>query len=294
MVTDNCQTGESLPIRVSRLIAFRFVTIDSYIDNSHSFQWLTFEGASSYIVQLSTSDSTIFRETILATDDFIQTYSYKEALLKPGIDYLFTVEVDPKTTFVDCCNVNNEKNIAECVTQGISKIKELDLFSKLKVTILTQLDYLLISREEILNITWSIVRQGSQSDIIGFLNYFLAQGSAFKLLADTSHADDVINALSRIAIQLAAANITLSEYLQLSGLQLSLADNLVRKAMDLALFAKDIQDVNFEFPQLTFRTALASNRCDPDCSDPPYSRYKCFAFLRHKCGGCRECDPSNR
>ena len=108
MITDTCQTGQSLPIPVPRLIVFRFVTIQPSTNNSQSFEWLAFERASSYIVQLSGSQGIIFREKVLPTDNLRQTYSYRESLLEPRQDYIFTVEIDDQDSYLDYCHTNIE------------------------------------------------------------------------------------------------------------------------------------------------------------------------------------------
>ncbi len=241
MITDNRQTGQSLPIPVRRLIAFRFVTIQPDSDNSQCFQWLAFKGASSYIVQLSGSQGIIFREKVnhQPFDNFRQTYCYKAALLEPRQDYIFTVEIDEQNSYLDYCHTNNEPKIAKYVARGIKNIKKLDL-SQFQVNILAQLDSLLIARDELSNIIWGVIRQGSNSEIICFLNYFLAQKSAFKLLAKAYCFNDILNALSEIAGQLAAANITLSNYLQLAELQRPLAESLALKSVNLVSLARNL------------------------------------------------------
>ena len=288
MITDNRQTGQSLPIPVRRLIAFRFVTIQPDSDNSQCFQWLAFKGASSYIVQLFGSQGIVFREKVLATDDLIQTYCYKEALLEPRQDYIFTVEVEiaPKNRCLDYCHTNNEPKIAKYVARGIKNIKKLDL-SQFQVNILAQLDSLLIARDELLKIIRGVIAQGSNSEIICFLNYFLAQKSAFKLLAKASRSSDILNALSEIASQLAAANITLSNYLQLSAIQRALSESLGFKSIDLVFFARNIQRT-FSLSQLAFRNS-SSEICN-ECEDmfQHYGYIICEVFA-NKCRNCDRC-----
>ena len=252
MITDNCQTGQSLPIPVPRLIAFRFVTIQPSSDNSQCFEWLAFEGASSYIVQLSGSQGIIFREKVLATDDLIQTYCYKEALLEPRQDYIFTVEIDDQNSYLDYCHTNNEQKISEYVAQGIKNIKNLDS-KRLQLNLLAQLDSLLIARDELLNIIWGIIRQGSNSEIICLLNFFLAQGFGFKLLAKYSNTDNILRALWQISSQLAAANIVLTDYYNKAGLsQFSFLQGRYSKGIQLALFTQNLQNTDFISSRILF------------------------------------------
>ena len=287
MVTDTCKTGQSLPIPVSRLIVFRFITIQPFVHNLQSFNWLSFEGASSYIVQLSSSQGKIFRKKVLATNDFIQTYCYEEALLEPRKDYIFTIEIDEQNSYLDYCHTNNEKDIAEYVAQGIKNINNLDL-SQIKVNILAQLDSLLIARNELLNIIWGVIRQGSNSEIICFLNYFLAQGSSFKLLANSSHTDDIFNALGEISSQLAAVFFTLGEYLQLSEVQISLVKSLISKGLDIAFFNQNLQ---LPSQSISFARGASFNSCDSRCRTwiNKYPDYEELICSKSYCKGCDFC-----
>ena len=285
MISTLSLKSKSLTIPVPRLIVYRLVHITPVSDNPPSFSWLAFAGVSDYIVQLSDSKGIVWRDKVHATKEQTVTYC-NETFLEPGKDYIFTVEIDRQYS---CVNSQGKKevNIADDVKKGIENIEKTGLPKQFVTSIIAQLDGLLIAREEILNIVQGATRQGSHSEIICFLNDFLAQGSAFQLLADERSSDDILDALAEIASQLAAANVTLGEYLQLSGVQKSLALNLVKKGADLAFFAQDLAGA-FQLTQ--FANALASNRCDEDC--PPYP-VRCTGRWYHKCGGCPECDPSN-
>ena len=285
MTSDISQTAQSLPILVSRLIAFRFISIEPADEQSQSFSWFGLEGASSYIVQLSDSQGIVFREKVAATNNIKETFVYKKRLLQPGDNYLFIVEVDLPGNNLDYCQINNEKNISEYVAKGIEKIKSLNLSGKSQANLIAELDSLLVARDEVLNIVWGDIRQGSNSDTICFLNYFLAQVSVFKLLVSASCVDEVVDAFSEIASQLAAANITLSDYLQLSEIQLSLAQIIAKKGLDLGFFAQNFQGV-FQFNQLSFRSS--SNRCDWYICYEKYPDWAC-GVLSNFCRDCPKC-----
>ena len=300
MITDTCQTGQSLPIPVPRLIAFRFVTIEPSTNNSQTFEWLAFEGALSYIVQLSGSEGIVFREKVKhqPCDNFRQTYSYRESLLEPRQDYIFTVEIDDQDSNLHYCHTNNEPKIAQYVTQGIKNIKILDS-TQFQVNILAQLDSLLMTRNELLNIIAGVIRQGSNSEIICFLNYLLAQGSAFELLAKASCSSDILNALSKIASQLAAANLTLSNYLQLSEIQRPLAESLALKSGILVFFAQNIQrDFFLNTVNINNTNSLTCNDCQEKCQY--YKNYfdenqaqNLVCFIYRDCRNCDICSQRN-
>ena len=285
MTSDISQTAQDLPILVSRLIAFRFISIEPADEQSQSFSWFGLEGVSNYIVQLSDSQGIVFREKVAATNNIKETFVYRERLLQPGDNYLFIVEVDLPRNNLDYCKVNNEKNLAEYVAKGIENIKSLNLSGKSKANLIAELDSLLVARDEVLNIVWGDIRQGSNSDIICFLNYFLAQVSAFKLLVNASCVDEVVAAFSEIASQLAAANITLSKYLQLSEASLSIAKNIGVRGLELVFFTENMQRF---FQSSQFAVRNASDICT--CCEM-FGKHVGFIVVCEweKCQGCSRC-----
>lgn len=285
------ETSNLLQTPVSRYIVFRFLKIESTFENTQKFSWLSFEEASSYIIELSNSQGIVFREKVAATNDIRETYSYEKAILQPGDDYLFTVEIDPQISFVDSCNVNNEESIAESVAQGINEIKKLDLSEQAKVTLLEQLDSLLIAKNELLNIIFSIVRQGINSEIVCFLNSFFAQDSAFTILKKANYADDILSAISEIANHLAAAHITLDEYIDLLATTKTLFfKNQFSQGIKLAFFEHNLRERLQS--QFMYR-AFASTNCHSNC----YTLAKKYGWAKvcqsDLCRGCSPCNNVN-
>ncbi|MDJ0741977.1 MAG: hypothetical protein QNJ32_01310 [Xenococcaceae cyanobacterium MO_167.B27] len=255
MVGNISQTSESLNIPVPRLIVFRFVSITSYSDNPPSFSWLSFEGASKYILQLRGSTGIVWRKEVRATSETTVTYD-GETLLQPGEDYIFTVEVDCQKSYTDY-QFAQEDRIAKYVKEGISKIKQTDFPNQVKSKLLAQLDDLLIDRNKILNIIQGIIRQGSDSEIICFLDDFLAQGSAVKLLANISCYNDILDGLGLFVSELATTRINLAKYCELSGISTSLIKEIGSKGIELALFARSFNN------EMTSQINVSS--IQPDC-----------------------------
>lgn len=282
MIAGIVQTSKSLTIPVPKLIVFRFFSPTAVSDYLPSFSWLPFEGASKYILKLKSSKQIIWLKEVPATSETTVTYD-GVTLLQPGENYIFTVESDFRESYLNF-QIEQEDKIAQFVKKGINKIKEIDLPKQFKASIMAQLDGLLIAREEILDIIGKARRQGSDSEIICFLNNFLHQASAFESLANAFDSDDILDGLAEIANQLAAANLTLSEYLQLSGIQKSLAGSLVSKGTELAFFSQKLQG-GFQLGQFSGLTVLS------DCA-------KCEANIKaycrsNDCVGCRVCTGFN-
>ena len=274
--------SRAVTIPVPRLIVYRFFRLTDESDYLPSFSWLPFTGASKYIVKLESSQGIIW---LKATDKTTITYD-GATLLQPGKDYLLTVEIDRQKSYLDF-PIESKERIAQYVTEGMNKIQQTMLPKQLKASLTAQLDGLLIARNEILEIIGKATSQGSNSEIIGFLNNFLDRASGFELLVNALDCDDILDAFGEIASQLAAANLVLGEYLQLSGVQKSLAENLLSNGVDIALYAQKLEGV-FQLGETV--SVQASNRCDSDC--PPYPE-RCTRRWRDKCGGCPECNPNN-
>ena len=295
MTSKRSPKSESVSIPVPRLIDYRFVHITPISENPPNFEWLAFQRVSNYIVQLSDSKGIVWRDTIHSTKEQTVTY-YSETLLKPGKDYIFTVEIDRQYSCVDSCD-KKEINIAKKVKKGIEEIKDTGLPRQFATSIITQLDGLLIARKELLHIIRGAVKQGSNSEIICFIDDFLSQGSAFELLADACSSDDILDALAEIASQLAAASITLGKYLNLSGVQKALAETLVSKGSDFAFFAQNLEG-SLKFEQLSFSTVCeeckqAINDCLQNNSKKYCKRKYCRAGMPcASCLACQELDPS--
>ena len=287
MTSNPSSKSPSVSIPVPRLIDYRFVHITPVSENPPNFEWLAFQRVSNYIVQLSDSKGIVWRDTIHSTKEDTVTYC-NETFLEPGKDYIFTVEIDRQYSCSDSCN-KKEANIAKDVKNSIKKIKDTGLPRQFITNIITQLDGLLIAREEILDIIRRAILQGSNSEIICFMDNVLSQGSAFELLTKARSCDDVLDLLAQIASQLAAANITLGKYLKLSGVQKSLAESLVSKAVELAFFSQNLEGA-FQFGQ--FANVKASNNCEqPFCSD--LGDFMCSEYFSDRCGGCKECQEQN-
>lgn len=269
------QKSQSLSVPVPRLIVYRYFTIDSVLDSQPTFNWLPFEGVSNYIVQLSDSEGVIWQKAVNKT-----TVSYDgDTILRSGKEYLFTVEIADNKNYTDN-RVKTEANIAEDVRKGIQKIESTGLPRQFKASIIARLDGLLIAREEILDIIRKVIAQGSNSEIINFLADFLSQGSAFKLLANDFYSDNILDILGEIASQLAVANITLGEYLLLSGVQKSLAESLLSKGADLAFFAQNLEGA-FQLGQ--FSRSISLSDCQKCAQELDKVCRKSF------CHGCPDC-----
>ena len=89
------------------------------------------------------------------------------------------------------------------------------------------------------------------------------------------------------ATQLAAASITLSEYLQLSGVQRSMAQSLALKGIDLASFTQNLEGA-FQLGQFANLIA-SSNNCDREFCNKYPIHIRCGGSLVNTCGGCDEC-----
>ena len=283
---------QSLNLPVPRLIVYRFVRVTNILDNPPNFSWLSCEGVSNYIVQLADSKGIVWRDKVPASKE--QTVNYdSETFLEPGKDYIFTVEIDRQTSYVDT-QVQQEVNIAEDVKKCIQKIERTGLPKQFKASLMAQLDGLLIAREEILDIIHKAVRQGSNSEIICFLNNFLHQGSVFELLANADSCDDILDALGDFATQLAAANRTLGDYLQLSGVQRSMAQSLVSKGADLAFCTQNLEGA-FQLGQFSKPSLLtvceACEQSIKDCIERGGSKHDCKDQVcsHSDCQGCSVC-----
>ncbi len=277
MTTNIFHTSKSLSFPVPRLIVYRYFTIDSVLDSRPSFSWSSFgEEVSNYIVQLSGSKGIFWQKEV---DKTTEPYD-GEIILQPGENYFFTVEIDRQYS---CVNSHGKKevNIAEDVKKGIRQIEKTGLSRQFVTSIIAQLDGLLIARNEILDIIRGVTRQGSNSEIICFLADFLNQASVFKLLAEARSSDDILDTLGEIASQLAAANITLGDYLRLSGVQKSLAESLVSKGLDLAFFAQNLQKT-FQLGKFSRSSLLSS--CLPECET-----YLDDICRNPSCSGCSRC-----
>ena len=239
---DPSQKSPSLATPVPLLIVFRFFSINPASENPPRLSWLTFKGASHYIVQLRSSKGIVWREQVKATDESTVTYC-GEIILEPGRDYIFTVEIVPKKSCEDYQFTQDDK-ISEYVKEGIKKIKQKDLPNQFKVSLISQLDSFLIARKEILDIIQGVILQGSNSEVICFLDDFIDRASAFKLLADACSSDDILDALARIANQLAAVHITLGEYLRLSGVQKSLTKSRFLNGAEIAFSTQNLQTLS--------------------------------------------------
>ena len=291
MISKPSSKSQSLNIPVPRLIVYRFVHITPVSENPPSFSWppFSFSGVSDYvsdyIVQLSDSKGIVWRDTVHSTKTVDSTKEenvtyFNETFLEPGKDYIFTVEIDRQYSCVDSCD-KKEANIADDVKKGIKKIQDTGLPRQFVTSIITQLDGLLIAKEEILDIIQGAVRQGSNSEIICFLADFLGQVPGFKLLTKASSSDDTLDALGDFASQLAAANITLGKYLLLSGIQKSLAKSLMTKGIDLALFTQNLEGA-FQLTQV---------RASSSMSDCPQCREWLKAICRRdECENCIDCE----
>ena len=268
------QKSQSLSVPVPRFIVYRYFTIDSVLDSRPNFNWLPFEGVSSYIVQLSDSNGVFWQKHVDKTN-----VSYDgDTILRPGNNYLFTVEIaDNKNPTNDL--VKTESSIADDVRKGIETIQNTSLPRQFKASILAQLDGLLIARAEILDIIRRAILQGSNSEIICFLADFLDRGSAFKLLADDCVSDNILDVLAEIASQLAAAHIILAKYLYLSAVQQSLAESLLSKGTDLSVFAQNLEGA-FQLGQ--FSRSIRLGGCPQSCKND----------LANVCqrSECRDCD----
>ncbi len=271
------QKSQSLSVPVPRFIVYRYFTIDSVLDSRPNFNWLPFEGVSTYIVQLSDSKGVFWQKHVDKTN-----VSYDgDTILRPGNNYLFTVEIaDNKNHTNDL--VKTGASIAEDVRKGIDKIQSTSLPRQFKTSILAQLDGLLIARAEILNIIRGAILQGSNSEIICFLADFLNQGSAFKLLVNDCISDNILEVLAEIASQLAAAHLTLGEYLQLSGIQRSLAESLIIKGTNITFEAKKLTEAYVLNQNIR---PIASNDC-PACVN--HLKYICNHTS--DCQGCSVCN----
>lgn len=282
------ETSNLLQSPVSKYIVFRFLKIESTSENTQEFSWLSFKEASSYIIELSNSEGRVFQEKVAATNNLKETYYYEKAILQPGDDYLFTVEIDPdpQFSFLDSYTVNNEESIAESLAQGRNQIKQLDLSEQAKVNLLEQLDSLLIAKNEILNIIESIASQVNNSEIVGFLNSLLAQDSAFTLLKKANSTDDILSTLTEIANQLAAAYITLNDFVYLSKIETPLAENLGEQSLRIAYFSKNLQDAE----PLNFKIMTTSTITNCfDCRKKAGSDTRKWIMLC-KNSICKQCD----
>ena len=106
-----------------------------------------------------------------------------------------------------------------------------------------------------------------------------------KASSEVSCSDNSINILSENAIQLAAAHITLSDYLQLSEIQVSFAEKSSDNGVDLAFFAQNIKRI-LQFSQLSF--TRNSTNCHPACAYLSKAK-RCSTRYLEYCGGCPEC-----
>lgn len=279
MINNPIQSSKSSIIPVPRLIEYRFFSITPVSENPPSFSWPAFTGVSRYIVQLSDSKGIVWREKVEVgnncdtnkpkssknsnTKEKVEIVTYQsEKSLEPGRDYIFTVEIAPNNSHVDYSFVQDNK-IANDVKDGVITIKKKDLPEQFKISLIAQLDGLLIARQEILEIIQGTIRQGSSSEIIYFLANFLDQASGFQLLAQAGSSDDILDALAEIASQLAAANITLSKYLELSGVQTALVKSIVSKSKNLALFRKNLEGA---FQLIQVGQSIFSSSCK-SCED---------------------------
>lgn len=290
--TNMLETSNLLQTPVSKYIVFRFLKIESTSENTQEFSWLSFKEASSYIIELSNSEGIVFREKVAATNNIKETYSYEKAILQPGDDYLFTVEIDPdpQISFLDSYTVNNEESIAESVAQGRNQIKQLDLSEQAKVNLLEQLDFHLIARNEILNIIESIASQVNNSEIVGFLNKFLAQDTAFNLFKKANSADYVLIAISEIANHLAAAHITLDEYIDLLATKNLIFQNQFSKGIELAFFEHNLREsLQTQFMSRAFAGSNCSQVCDTLARKSKWSK----VCQVDQCRGCRPCSNVN-
>ncbi|MGK7952060.1 MAG: hypothetical protein AB4368_25565 [Xenococcaceae cyanobacterium] len=276
--------SRAVKIPVPRLIVYRFFRLTDESDYLPSFSWLPFTGASKYIVKLESSQGIIW---LKATDKTTVTYD-GATLLQPGKDYLLTVEIDRQKSYLDF-PIESKERIAQYVTEGMNKIQQTMLPKQLKASLTAQLDGLLIARNEILETIGKATSQGSKSEIIGFLNNFLDRASGFELLANALDCDDILDAFSEIASQLAAANLVLGEYLQLSGVQKSLSKNLLANSIELSLFSQKLERA-FQLGQTL--SVRASGNCYSECQNLPLWK-RCGSNYSDFCGGCPECDPSN-
>lgn len=277
----------SVTIPVTRLILYRFFRLTDDSNYLPSFSWLPFAGASKYIVKLESSKGIIWLKQVPGTESTTVTYD-GATLLQPGKDYILTVEIDRQKSYLDF-PIESKDKITQYVTEGINKIEQTMLPKQLKASLIAQLDGLLIARSELLEIIQKATRQGSSSEIIGFLNSFLNQASGFELLANALDGDDILAAMGEIASQLAAANLVLGEYLQLSGVQASLSKSLLANSIDLSSFSQKLE-LAFQLGQTV--SVQASGNCYPDCQDLPLWK-RCSGTYKDSCGGCPECDPRN-
>ncbi|MDJ0577853.1 MAG: hypothetical protein QNJ65_22175 [Xenococcaceae cyanobacterium MO_234.B1] len=293
MANNIFQTSKSLASPVPRLICYRYFNIDSVLDSRPTFGWLPCQEASKYIVQLSGKGLTWLKE-VPATETTV-TYD-GETLLQPGENYIFKVEIDCQKSYVNS-QVEPEVNIVEDVQKGIKTIEGTALPRQFKASMMAQLDGLLIARDEILTILQKATRQGSNSPIIHFIYNSLNEDSACKLLANACSCDDILDVLGDFASQLAAANITLGEYLLLSGIQKSLAKSLMTKGIDLALFAQNLEGA-FQLTQFSGLGSLNScESCAQEIQDCIQQGVLSPALCKHitcikpECSGCPACIP---
>ena len=295
MTSKRSPKSESLSIPVPRLIDYRFVHITPVSENPPNFEWLAFQGVSNYIVQLSDAKRIVCRDTIHSTQGPIVTYS-NATFLEPGKDYIFTVEIDRQYSCVDSCD-KQEINIAENVKKSIQKIREIELPRQFVINIIAQLDGLLIARKDILDVIWGVIRQGSNSEIICFIDNFLAQGSAFELLAKSCSFDDILDALGKIASQLAAANLILSHYCYASSVLKSRSIKYFERTCELTSYVRNMTKTeNLEPSIFSNKSVLLSQNssnlgnCSPECIDL-LNRYGLIACDSPHCDGCQACNP---
>lgn len=222
------------------LIIFRFLRVSSVSNNTLSLRWNTVEGASFYTVQLTGPEKVILEEKVPSTDKRCSTekviYSFKTPLVA-GNDYLLTVRVDKGKSYLDSRKTNNDEEIARYVHEGIEKINKTDWSDQLQATVRAKLDGLLMDRNEAIRTFQPLVDQGSETDAICFMLYFLYKASALKSLAEADSSNEILEALIELESQLAAVSHTLGDYYRISK------ENSYSKAIKLALPTQNLGDL---------------------------------------------------
>lgn len=203
------------PTLVPLTIAFHCFKVNSESNDPPSFSWLPFEGAAKYKLNLLGSQGIIWNKEIIATEKTTITYDGKTTL-QPEANHVFTVEIEPKENFFN--QQTEPKNlIVNSIKEGIDKIRQSDLSQQFKAELIAQLDSFLIANYEIHNTVKELLKQGSNSEVICFLNNFLEESSPFEMLANACSSDDILEAMISIANRLASAYLTLSDYLAISS-----------------------------------------------------------------------------
>lgn len=275
---------------VPLIIVFRSFNFDFVSAEPLSFNWLPFEGASKYILMLRGSKRIIWIKEVAAN---VTTVIYDgETLLQPGEDYILTVEIDFHKSYANY-KWNREDEIALYVREGLHKIEQIDLSNHLKLNIITQLDSFLIARGAILDTIRGVLKQGSYSKVICFLNEFLHQGSAFRLLTDACSFEDIEDALCNIASQLASAYLTLSNYLYFSSASQRLSIEYFEQAVELTSLVKAVDKLETGAVQnksvlfLPNRNIRDCKKCQDLIDDYGPAR----ACMSRYCKGCLQCRP---